>query len=195
MEPHRNPRVLSSGAVPSNAPALPDCTTVQRSSPELRTSTSSTTICVRFNRGVNCRPCTFVHICSTCRQPDHGAIECKEDIPCVTSGKIGSGASLAISRNLTHKAQNFQGYGIRPSIFSTPTPHEPQSIIKWEHNRPRTTSLSRLPNHWHCEFDTPRYCAYREKCRQRGSKDAVQWPDDVENAFQLGVWKRSEWRM
>lgn len=42
--------------------------------------------------------------------------------------------------------------------------------------------------YWHVEFQTPRYRAYREKCRQKGSKDE-KWPDRVEEAFQYAIRK------
>lgn len=188
MEPRRNLRVLPSGVLPSNAPTLSEETAEQLSILDHQAETLTPQICQHFNHGLNCRTdCSLHHVCFTCQQPDHGANECKLGVLRVTSGNAGSTGSG--SRTISAKAEFSQSYGIRPSIFSnhpeSPCPTYPTP--RWEQHTNSIGNAKRaLPNHWHCEFETPRYRAYREKCRQKGTKEAVKWPDRVEDAFQMG---------
>lgn len=180
MEPHL--RVLPSGVLPSNAPALSDRAGGQLSSPETLVGTLSLQICQTFNQGLECRACSLLHVCFTCQQSDHGANECKAGILRVTSGNAGS--NVLESRTIESKLEVSQSCGMRPSIFSSPgSPYQSHPILRWEQQKHRILP-DRLPNYWHCEFETPRYRAYREKCRQKDSKE--KWPDRVEEAFQTG---------
>lgn len=186
MEPHRNLRVQSSGVVPSNAPALSEEQLLSIS--EHQTDTSSPHVCQRFNHGLDCRTdCSLHHVCFTCQHPDHGANECKAGVLRATSGNAGS--TMSGSRTISAKAEFSQSYCIRPTIFSSPeSPYPARPTLRWEQQtNGNGTARRALPNHWHCEFETPRYRAYREKCRQKDSKEAVKWPDRVEDAFQMGL--------
>lgn len=182
MEPHRNLRVLPSGVLPSNAPALPDRTSGRLLTPEHQADTPLPQICQSFNQGFECIACRLHHICSTCQQPDHGANECKAGVLRVTSGNAGS--NVSVPRTVTHKAELLKRCDIKPSSFSSPgPPFAAQPVLRWEQERHRVGVRHGLPNHWHCELETPRYLAYRKKCRQKDSK----WSDNVEDAFQMGM--------
>lgn len=184
MELHSNGRVL-----PSNAPALPEDTSGLLSTPTDQVETLSSEICQNYNRGNDCSACNLSHSCLRCKQHGHPAIDCKCGILRVSSGNVRSSVFQPYSTDL--KTVNTQKYGIRPvSSLVDPPHHSAQAAIKAEHPRRQYhsswSSPKGLPMYWHVEFQTPRYRTYREKCRQKGSKEQ-QWPDHVEEAFQAGL--------
>lgn len=156
------------------------------------TETLSSGICQSYNIGNDCSACNLLHLCLRCKQHGHPATDCKYGILRVSSGNVGS--SVFQSCNTEFKAGHTQKFGLRPvsSLVNTPL-HSAQAAIKAENPKRQQHSLwstsSGPPMYWHVEFQTPRYRAYRDKCRQRGSKDE-KWPDRVEEAFQMGMCQR-----
>lgn len=182
MELHSNARVLPSNALPEDASGF-------LSTPTDPADTLCSEICQSYNRGSDCFACNLLHVCLRCKQHGHPATDCKCGILRVSSGNVGS--SVFQSRNTDLKTGNTQKYGFRTvSSLVNPPHHSAQAAIKAEHpTRLQNTSWSSpkvLPLYWHVEFQTPRYRAYRDKCREKGSKDAM-WPDRVEEAFQIGL--------
>lgn len=177
-------RVLPSNA---SAPALPKYESGLLSTPTDLAETLSSGICPSYNHGSDCSACNLLHICLRCKQHGHPATECKFGILRVSSGNVGS--NVFQSRSTDFKEGHTQKYGFRPvSSLVNPPHHSAQAAIKAEHpRRQQHSSWPSLPMYWHVEFQTPRYRAYREKCRQKGSKDE-KWPDRVEEAFQYGLY-------
>lgn len=174
MELQRNLRVL-----PSNAPALPENTSYQ-------SSTDTLSICQNFNHGVECKSCYNLHLCLNCRQHDHGANECESGVLQVTSGNAG--ANALASRHVGSSLESPQACGFEDGPLPLDVPIYPVSAaLRYEQPRRHIKRPERRPNYWHVEFNTERYRAYREKCRQKGSKE--KWPDRVEEAFQIGICK------
>lgn len=179
MDLQRNLRVL-----PSNAPAL-ESTSYQSTTFGASPDTLSPHICQNFNRGLECKSCYNLHICLICRQHDHGAGECKSSVLQATSGNAGANALAPrhIGSNLaTPQASDFEA---GPHPLDVPI-HSVSAPLSYEQQRRHTRRSERLPNYWHVEFNTPRYQAYRNKCREKGSKEEI-WPDRVEEAFQIGI--------
>ena len=184
MELHPNASVL-----PSNAPALLEDARNPLSTSTDAAETPSTEICQNYNRGNSCSACSLQHVCLRCKQHGHPAADCERGVLRVSSGNAGS--SIFHSRNPNLKTWDTQEYEIRcVSSLVNPPHHSAQAAIKAEHPRRQQhsswSSLKGPPWYWRVEFETPRYCAYREKCKQKGSKDD-KWPDRVEEAFQLGL--------
>ena len=182
MEQHLNARVLPSNALPDSASGL-------LSPPADLTETLSPEICQNYNRGNDCFACNAPHVCFRCRQYGHPATDCKSTILRASSGNVGPGTFQSSNTDL--KLGNTQKHGFRPvSSFVNPPHHSAQAAIKAEHPRRQQhssySSLKGYPYYWHVEYQTPRYCAYRKKIREKGSKDE-KWPDNVEEAFQLGL--------
>ena len=183
MDLQRNLRVL-----PSNAPALPENTSYESSTLEESADTLSPRICQNFNRGLECKSCYNLHLCLVCRQHDHGARECKSGVLQVTSGNAG--ANTLASRRIGFDLGSPQACGFEDGPLPLDVPIHPVSAaLRYEQPRRHTRRSERRPNYWHVEFNTPRYKAYREKCRQKGSKEEAVWPDRVEEAFQIGICK------
>ena len=180
MDFQRNLRVL-----PSNAPALPESTTYQ-STLEESPDTLSSQICQNFNRGLECNSCYNLHLCLICRQHDHGAGECKSGVLQATSGNAGVNALTPghIGSNLGSP----QAYGFKAGSPPIDVPvRSVPAALRYEQQRRHIRRSERPPNYWHVEYNTERYLAYRDKCRQKGS--AEKWPDRVEEAFQIGIYK------
>ena len=175
----QNRRVL-----PSNAPALPDGTSHQPSTSEEPVGTLSQRICHDFNRGFDCKNCHNLHVCLICRRNDHSAGECKAGVLQVTSGNAGADTFA-----LGHAGANFdspQPCGSKTDPLPTSLPLQSlQATVRYEQRIRHVRRAERVPNYWHVEFNTPRYQAYRDKCRQKGSKE--KWSDRVEEAFQIGM--------
>ena len=183
MDLQRNLRVL-----PSNAPALPENTGYESSTLEESPDTLSPHICQNFNSGLECKSCYNLHLCLICRQHDHGARECKSGVLQVTSGNAGVNA-LA-SRHIGSDLGSPQACGFEDGPLPLDVPiHTVSAALRYEQPRRHTRRSERRPNYWHVEFNTPRYRAYREKCRQKGSREEAKWPDSVEEAFQIGICK------
>ena len=181
MDLQRNLRVL-----PSNAPALPENTSYESSTLEESADTLSPHICQNFNRGLECKSCYNFHLCLICRQNDHGARECKSGVLQVTSGNAGANADA--SHHIGSNLGSPQTCGFEDGPLPLDAPIYPVSFpLRYEQPRRHTRRSERRPNYWHVEFNTPRYQAYREKCRQKGPKE--KWPDRVEEAFQIGICK------
>lgn len=184
MELHPNARVL-----PSNAPALLEDANSILPSPAEVAETLSSEICQTYNRGRSCSACNLQHVCLRCKQHGHPATECERGVLRVSSGNVGSNIFHSHSSDL--KTEHTEKYGFRHvSSLVDPPRHSAQAAIKAEHPRRQHNSSWSSPKgppwYWHVEFETPRYRAYREKCRQKGSKDE-KWPDRVEEAFQMGL--------
>ena len=181
MEPHRKLRV-----VPSNAPSLSESTSRhQLLTPEESEDALSSHICPNFNHGFECKSCCRLHVCHICKRPDHGGGECKAGILQVSSGNTS--ANMFAPRHVNSKLEDYQGYDFEAESFTVNGAL--QSIpptLRWEQHTRHRRVPDRQPNYWHVEFNTPRYRAYREKCRQKGSKEEAKWPDHVEEAFQMG---------
>lgn len=182
MDQHLSARVLPSNALPDNASGL-------LSPPADLTETPSSEICQNYNCGNKCFACNALHVCFRCRKYGHPATECKCTILRTSSGNVRPGRLQSCNTDL--KLGSTQKYGFRPvSSFVNPPHHSAQAAIKAEHPRRQQhsphSSLKGSPYYWHVEYQTPRYCAYREKIRQKGSKDE-KWPDKVEEAFQIGL--------
>lgn len=177
-------RVLPSNAT---APALPENDSGLLSRRIDLTETLSPGICQSYNRGGDCSTCNLLHICLRCKLHGHPATECKCGILRVSSGNVGSNAFQ--SRNTDFKEEHNPKYAFRPvSSLVNPPRHSAQAAIKAEHpRRQQHSSWPSLPMYWHVEYQTPRYRAYRDKIRQKGSKDE-KWPDRVEEAFQYGLY-------
>ena len=179
MELQLDARVLA-----SNALVLPENASGLLSPPTDLAETLSSEICQSYNCGNDCSACNLLHVCFRCREYGHPATDCKCGILRASSGNV--------SRNTDLKTGDTQKHGFRPvSSLVNPPHHSAQAAIKAEHPRRQQyssfSSLKGPPHYWHVEFETPRYQIYREKCRQKGSKDE-KWPDRVEEAFQIGRW-------
>lgn len=173
MEPHQDLRVL-----PSNAPALPESTGSQFSTPEELDDGLSSQICQSFNRGLQCHSCRQLHVCRFCKQQDHGAGGCKARILQVSSGNAG--ANIFATLPIESKLEEYQDYVFKAGSFPVDAPLQSvPATLTWEQPSRHRKSTERQPNYWHVEFSTPRYRAYRQK----GSK---QWPDGIEETFQIG---------
>ena len=182
MDLQRNLRVL-----PSNAPALPESTSYQ-STLEESPDTLSSHICQDFNRGLECKSCHNFHLCLICRQPDHGAGECRSGVLQATSGNAG--ANALTPRHIGSNPGSPQACGFKPGSPPLDVPiHSLPTALRYEQQRRHSRRSERRPNYWHVEFNTPRYRAYRDKCRQKGSREESKWPDRVEEAFQIGICK------
>lgn len=184
MEILSNERVL-----PSNAPALPEDATDLISTRTDRSETLSSGICHNYNCGNDCSACNLPHVCLRCKQHGHPATECKWGVLRASSGNVG--ASIFQPSSTDPKTGITQIYEFRTvSSLIDPPHHSAQAAIKAGHPRRQQhsswSSHKALPMYWHVEFETPRYQAYREKCRQQGSKNG-KWLDRVEEAFQMGL--------
>lgn len=184
MELHPNARVLL-----SNAPALPEDGSGLLSMPTDLAESPSSEICESYNYSNDCSAYSLLHVCLRCKQHGDAANDCECSILRVSSGNVGS--SISQSRNPNLKVGNTQEYGCKPvSSLVNPPHHSAQAAIKAEHPRrqrfPPWSSPKRLPMYWHVEWQTLRYRKYREKCRDKGSKDE-KWPARVEEAFQMGM--------
>ena len=184
MELHPNTRVL-----PSNAPLLEDSNNLLATSTDVA-ETLSSDICQNYNRGNSCSACNLQHICLRCKQHGHPATDCECAVLRVSSGNAGS--SIFRSRNIDWKTGHTQKYEFEHvSSVVNPPHHSAQAAIKAEHPRRQQHSAWSSPKgppwYWNVEFETPRYQAYRQKCREKGSKDE-KWPDRVEEAFQMGLY-------
>ena len=181
MDLQRNLRVL-----PSNAPALPENTGYESSTLAESPDTLLPHICQNFNNGLGCKSCYNLHLCLNCRQHDHGAFECKNSVLQVTSGNAGVNALT--SRHIGSDLGSPQACGFENGALPLDVPIHTVSVAsRYEQPRRHTRRSEHHPNYWHVEFNTPRYRAYREKCRQKGSRE--KWPDRVEEAFQIGIYK------
>lgn len=181
MDLQRNLRVL-----PSNAPALPESTSYQSSTLEESPDLLSPHICQNFNRGLECKSCNNLHICLICRQHDHGAGQCKSGVLQATSGNAGTNALAPRHIGSNLGSPQACGFKAGPTPLEVPI-HSVSAALRYEQQRRHTRRSERRPNYWHVEFNTPRYQAYRDKCRQKGSKEEAKWPDRVEEAFQIGI--------
>lgn len=174
MELHPNPRVL-----PSNAPVLPGDTSDLLSTPTGLEETLSLDTCQSYSRGNDSPACTLPH--------SHTAFDCEYGILRASSGNVGP--SIFESRNAYLKTEGKQKSAFKSvSSLVNPPHHSAQAAIKAGHPRrrqPSSFSSQRLI-YWGVEWETPRYCAYREKCRLQGSKNG-KWPDRVEEAFQMAI--------
>ena len=171
MELQGNLRVL-----PSNAPALPENTSYESS-----TDTLSPHICQNFNGGLECNSCYNLH-------HDHGADEFKSGVLQVTSDNAG--ANALASRHVGSSLGSPQACGFEDGPLPLGVPiHPVPAALRYEQPRRHTRRTERRPNYWHIEFNTERYRAYRDKCRQKGSREGAVWPDRVEEAFQIGICK------
>lgn len=183
MELHPNALVLL-----SNAPALPENAVGLPSTPTNLAETQPPEICKSYNRGDDCSACSLPHVCLRCKQRGHPATDCKYGILRPSSGNVGS--SLYQPRIIDLKTGDTQKYGFRPvSSLVNPPHNSAQAAIKAEHPRRQQHSPWSSPKgllYWHVEFQTPRYQAYRAKCREKGSKAEI-WPDRVEEAFQIAI--------
>lgn len=176
MELRKNLSVL-----PSNAPALSPRNSILSPQAEELIRPLSSQICENFNRGNECRVCNLYHICSTCSQEGHGAYNCNDGILRVSSGNAG--LSLLDQGVLEPKLRVDQQYpSTVPSAFVKPQSHTAQAAIRLSQKKERRNLWVR----W--ETTSERYKVYRRKARSKkpGSKEDV-WPDDVEEAFQIGV--------
>lgn len=173
--------------VPSNAPALPENALLSPTTDLAETLSSD--ICQSYNHGHECSGCNLLHVCLRCKHQGHPATDCKYGILRASSGNVGTSAFQSCKIDL--KAGNNQKYPVRsvPSLINPPH-HSAQAAIKAEYQRRQwhsSRSISkRLLPYWHVEYQTPRYCTYREKIRLKGSK-GEKWGDNVEEAFQIGL--------
>ena len=182
MELHPNARVL-----PSNAPALPENGNGHLSTPT-NLAKAPSEICQRYNCGNDCSACNLPHVCLRCKQYGHPALDCERSVLRVSSRNVGS--STFESRNTDLKTEDTQKYAFGTvSSLVNPPHHSAQAAIKAEYPRRQQysscSSLKGLPKYWRVECQTPRYQAYRKKCREKGSTEI--WPDNVEDAFQMGM--------
>ena len=180
MDLQRNLRVL-----PSNAPALPES---YQSTLEESPDTLSPHICQNFSRGLECKSCNNLHLCLICGQHDHGAGECRSGVLQATSGNAG--ANALTPRHIGFNLDSPQTCGFKAGSPPLDVPlHSVPAASRYEQQRRHSRRSERRPNYWHVEFNTPRYRAYRDKCRQKGSREESKWPDRVEEAFQIGICK------
>ena len=168
--------------LPSNAPALPEDVAGLLSTATESNQTLSSEISQNYTSNDNAS-------CWRCKQHGHSTTDCECGVLRVSSGNVGS--SVFQLRNTDLKTVNTQKYEFRPvSSLNDPPHHSAQAAIKGGHPRRRQqlpwSSLKGPPWYLHVEFETPRYRAYREKIREKGSKDGT-WSDRVEEAFQMGL--------
>ena len=176
MERRKNLPVL-----PSNAPALSPRTATLRTHSDDSISHLSSQICQKYNRGLECRVCNLAHICSTCQQPGHGAHTCQAGILRVSSGNASlTPLETGIFDNKFRSDSRYDSKSV--STYINPPYHTAQAAIRVQQKKERRNIWER----W--ELRSPRYLAYRRKARSKkpGSKEDV-WPDDVEEAFQIGT--------
>ncbi len=183
MESRRHLRVL-----PSNAPNLSESDAIHRSPTQSLELDRSLQTCPDFNNDIDCRICGLQHACSNCLQEDHGARACKKRILRVSSGNVGSiepvtslsGSKVEVHEHYTTKASTALMRG---------SDHLAHVALRLDQRRSRRglDSRHKLPLYYRAELQSPRYIAYREKARSKGSKNQT-WPDNVEEAFQRGSW-------
>lgn len=181
MESRRHLRVL-----PSNAPTLPDSDAIHRSPTQSLELDRSLLICANFNNDIDCRVCGLQHVCSTCFEPDHGSYACKKGVLRVSSGNVGSGGPVTNYGDF--KVVCGGQYAIKPSPVLDRGLDNSALESRLEHRKSHRGLKSRTksPLYYRAELLSPRYVAYRKKCREKGSKDQT-WPDHVEEAFQRGL--------
>ena len=173
--------------LPSNAPALPEDVAGFLSTSTDVTETLSTEICQNYAHNNNASAVGLPHLCWPCKQRGHPATDCECGVLRVSSGNASLNAFQL--RNADLKAENEQKYEFRSVIsFIDPPLHSAQAAIKADHPRRRhqlsCASWRGPPWYYHVEFETPKYCAYRKKIREKGS---TVWSDEVEEAFQWGL--------
>lgn len=176
MERRQNLPVL-----PSNAPALSPGTSILSSQSEDLISPLASQICQTYNRGLECRVCNLLHICSTCQQPGHGAHSCQAGILRASSGNAGLTPLEPSIFDSKYNSDSRYGVSKPASTYTDPPYHTAQAAIRLTQKKDRRNVWQR----W--ELQSPRYMAYRRKARSKktGSKEDV-WPDEVEEAFQIG---------
>lgn len=180
MESRRHLRV-----VPSNAPTFPDSDAIHRS--PTQELDGSLPICPNFNNDIDCRVCGLQHACSICLDTDHGSYACKKGFLRVSSGNVGSGGPVTINREL--KVVCGGHYAPKPSsALDRGLDNSALVASKLEHRKSRRAleSKTKSPLYHRVEFQSPRYVAYREKCRNKGDEEQT-WPDHLEEAFQRGL--------
>lgn len=176
MERRKNLPVL-----PSNAPALSPRTSILSSQSEDLISPLSSQVCQKYNRGPECKASDLDHIRSASPNLGYGAYSSQSGILRATSGNA-SVTPLEPSPFDT-KFKGDGRYETRStSAFVNPPYHTAQAAIRLTQKKDRRNIWQR----W--ELQSPRYLAYRRKARSKkaGTKEDV-WPDDVEEAFQIGM--------
>ena len=176
MERRKNLPVL-----PSNAPALSPRISILSAQSEDQISPLSSQVCQSYNGGLGCKVRDIHHICSLCQRSGHRAHLCQSAVLRATSGNVSlTPLDPSIFDN---KFRNDSRYESKPSsTFANPPYHTAQAAIRLTQKKERRNIWQR----W--ELQSPRYLAYRRKARSKkaGSKEDV-WPDDVEEAFQIGA--------
>ena len=185
VTPHSTLRVLTFmercknlPMLPSNAPALSPKTSILSSQSEDLISPLSSQVCQTY---LEYRACNLHHICSTCQLPGHGAYLCQSSILQATSGNAN--VTPLEPSLFDNKFKSDSRYETKSaSAFVNPPYHTAQAAIRLTQKKDRRTIWQR----W--ELQSPRYQAYRRKARSKkaGTKEDV-WPDDVEEAFQIGT--------
>ena len=174
MEPRRDIRV-----VPSNGPIL---NTLHSASQDSQPSRP----CPNFNGGIDCRSCGYLHACSACLSISHGLHECKKGVLQISSGNMGQGGPYYHITGLQGNPEPSLAFTPRAG-FSLGTEYSAQAAFKLQQRKSRREAErgSKAILFSRPELLSPRYNAYRDKYRSKGSKCTV-WTDDIEEAFQAG---------
>ena len=167
--------------LPSNAPALSPRTSILSSQSEDQISPLSSQVCLNSDCSLECRIRNRHSVCSTYLRPEHGAYLCQSAVLRATSGNVNL-TPLDPSIFDTKFRSDSHYESKPPATFVSPPYHTAQAAIRLTQKKERRNIWQR----W--ELQSPRYLAYRRKARSKkaGSKEDV-WPDDVEEAFQIGA--------
>jgi len=177
MDPRHSQRI-----VPSNAPALTETSTTKAPCPNEPLDFGSVGICSDFNQGRHCRVCGLHHICSSCGQNSHGAFECKASVSRPSTENFGS-THTEVTRVGTDQSTKREVVARAPLISTRPRYHTAQADLRLQRRRHREDNI------W-CPWERycPSYMRYRERVNQKKHGEEAVWPDDVEQAFQVGLY-------
>ncbi len=175
VTPHSTSRVLTFmerrknlPVLPSNAPALSPRTSILSSQSEDLISPLSSQVCWICHNG-------------PASNPGYGADTFQSSILRATSGNA-SVVRLEPSYLDNKFKSDSRQETTSASVLVNPPYHTAQAAIRLTQKKDRRNIWQR----W--ELQSPRYLAYRRKARLKkaGAKEDV-WPDDVEEAFEIGT--------